>query len=67
MIAMNLLMLMLLLLLPHAATGERGNKDDATITKTKTIADGGNCLLKFSAIFLLASSIFFSCRNSDSC
>ena len=66
MIATKLLLLLLLLLLPLAAIGERANKDDATITKTKTIVDGGNCLLKFSAIFLLASLIVFSCRNSDS-
>ena len=66
MIATKLLLLLLLLLLPLAAIGERANKDDATITKTKTIFDGGNCLLKFSAIFLLASLIVFSCRNSDS-
>ena len=59
---MNLLLLLLMLVLPLAAIGERATKDDATITNTKTIVDGGNCLLKFSAIFLLASSIFFSCR-----
>ena len=66
MIAMKqLLLLLLLVLLPLAAIGERANKDDATITKTKTIFDGGNCYLKFSAIFL-ASSMFFPSRNSDS-
>ena len=62
MIAMKLLLLLLMLVLPLAAIGERGNKDDATITKTKTIIDEGNCFLKFSAIFVLASSISFSCQ-----
>jgi hypothetical protein len=65
MIATKLLLLLLLLVLPHAAIGERANKDDATITKTKTIVDGDNCLLKFSTIFLFASLIFFS-FDSDS-
>jgi hypothetical protein len=49
-----LLLVLMLLLLPPAAIGERASKEDATITKTK---DGGNCLMKFSAIFFLASSI----------
>ena len=62
MIVTKLLLVLLVLLQPLAAIGERANKDDASKTKMDwklwKQPDGGDCLLTFSRIFL-ASPISF--------
>ena len=66
MIVTKLLLLLLLVLVPLAAIGERAHEDDATTIKTKTDwkiwkrSDGGNCL--FLVVILIRFRLH--CQNT---